>query len=269
MRVFDRDFLQYQLAALRHNQYKSRVLFPNLLLFLAAVYFYEQPLIALGFIVLGFAVIVFGHLRFRKHANDPDEQFEVYLEKKFAQYDKQMRRKPNAAQVIQRHTMAVELQKMTAEEAIEKIKEWMKKDPASKRYAYHYLLRLHLLKDGNDKKQIPVEYVAHMEKAVKNEANVNLLVIAIQNAFTLKEYKTAQNLIRKAEEEMGRIRKIRKPAFNAVYKTNRIALSYYAGITYKANGNRQKAKEHFALAKKDCKSEKLRLKIIEAEQADQ
>jgi tetratricopeptide (TPR) repeat protein len=262
-RVFDRTFLQYQLAALRHNKYKKNVFFPNILLLLAAVYFYDRPIFAAGFVALAAGVIAYGHFRFRKEANASEEKFDLFLGKRFNDYDKQMKKKKDTSFIVQRYAIGVEIGKVGVDEAIEKITEGMKEDPQSKRYVYNYLLSLHILKYGDETKKIPGEYIEYLDKAYKTEQNINILTEAIKNAIWLKDYSKAIKLSEKAETELKNIKKIRNPAFNAIYRTTIISVPYYKGVAHKNTNNGKKARESFDLALKNCKADKLKMKILE------
>lgn len=262
-RVFDRTFLQYQLASLRHNKYKKNVFFPNILLLLAAVFFFDRPIFATGFIALAAGVIAYGHFRFKKEANASEEKFDLFLEKRFREYDKQMKKKKDTSFIVQRYAIGTEIGKVEVDEAIEKITQAMKEDPQSKRYIYNFLLSLYILKYGEDTKKIPGEYIEYLDKVYKTEQNINILTEAIKNAIWLKDYGKAIKLSEKAENELKSIKKIRNSAFNAIYRTTIISVPYYKGVAHKNTNNGKKARESFDNALKHCKADKLKMKILE------
>ncbi|NTW70865.1 MAG: hypothetical protein HGA49_01315 [Eubacteriaceae bacterium] len=262
MKIFDRKFLQYQLAALKHNKYKNSVLIPNVLVILAAVFLRENIFAVTLLLVIAAGVIAYGHLRFKKEANSDENSFDLALEKKFSETQKQMNKKGNTGLTLQYYALGVELEKIDLDEAIAKITEAVKADPESKRYGYNFLLTMHILKSGKDYKKIPIEYIEYLDKVMKNEKNINVLTEATKNALLLGENAKALNLANKADEELKSVKKIKKPVFNAVYRTNIIMVPFYRGLAYKNMGSRKKAEDSFEEALKNCKSEKLRMIIL-------
>lgn len=265
MKIFDRRFLQYQLAALKHNKYKNRVLYPNIFILVGAVYFRNNIPIMLVCILAAASLIGFGYYRFHREADASDKDFEILMKKKYDEYEKASHNKnAQTAIILQKIMFAVELDEMNADEAIEEILEIIKLKPEVKKITNHLLLSLYAHKYKEDKSKIPQEYLDYIDRAQKNESNINILVDCIKTCISMGEYGRAISLGDRGEKELAKVKKIRKPAFNAIYRTNIISLPYYQGTAYKNQGNKKKAKEYFDKALKNCKSKKLQMVIADA-----
>lgn len=264
MKIFDRKFLQYQLAALKHNKYKNFVLYPNIVLIVAALYFRENIPILLGCILIVAGLIGFGYYRFNGEANARDEVFEKLIKKKYKQFENAAKRNnAKTGIILQKIVFAVELDEMTVDEALEEIQKMISSKPETKKTTKHIILSLYSYK-YKDKNKIPQEYIDYLDKVQKNESNINILVDCIKTCISIGDYNRAISIGVKGEKELDKVKKIRKPAFNAIYRTNIIALPYYQGIALKNIGNKKKAKEYLELALKNCKAKKLQAHIIDA-----
>ncbi|MFZ7133719.1 MAG: hypothetical protein ACOWWR_15330 [Eubacteriales bacterium] len=264
MKIFDRRFLQYQLAALKHNKYKNIVLYPNIIILITAIFFRENIPILLGCILAAAAFIGFGHYRFHKEANASDPRFDEVMQKKYVEFEKAAMKKGMQIGVpLQKILFAVELDKMNVDDAMDEIQNLIKLKPEAKRLTNHILFSLYAFK-YKDKSKIPQEYLDYLDRTQKNESNINILVDCMKTCIFIEDYNRAISLGNKGEKELAKVKKIRKPAFNAIYRTNIIALPYYQGLAFKNIGNKKKAKIYFQQALKYCKAKKLQMVIADA-----
>lgn len=263
MKIFDRRFLQYQMASLKHNKYKNKVLYPNIILFITALFYRDNiPILLLCLGAIG-VLIGYGYFRFNSETNRNDEGFREIIEKKYYEYEKAASKKnADIGIVLQKIAFSVELDKMSPDDAIKQIQDIIKTKPDIKRFANNIILSLYSYK-YKDKNKIPHEYIDYLDRIAKTEKNVNVLVDCIKTCISIEEYNRAFSLISKAEEELVKIKKIRKPAYNAIYRTTIVAVPYYKGLTYKHMGNKKKAKESLEEALKKCKSKKLSMIIMQ------
>lgn len=262
MKVFDRRFLKYQLAAIKHNKYKNSILYPNIVVFFIGIY--NRSVIPVLLICAGLIIgsIYFGYYRFNKETGATDQEFEKVLKKKYKEYENSLKRNDNPAIALQKIALAAELDYIIPDEGIEQVKKLSKKTPQLRKFATNILVCLYFLK-YNDKAKVPKEYIDYMEKSVKEEKNVNYLSDSAKTYMIIGEYNKVINIADKMEDELDNIKKIRKPVYNAIYKTSIITAPFYKGESYKKLGNREKARDNFQKALEKCKSKTFKNVILE------
>lgn len=264
MKIFDRKFLQYQLASLKHNKYKNRILYPNIFLIAIAIYNRGNILVLLLFAAAIASLIGYGFYRFDRETSLSKEDFEKVMKKKYKEY-KRDSKKINAGpgNILQKIAFEAELDMISTDEAIDQIEQLIKDKPEVKKYANNIILSLYAYK-VKDKSKIPREYMDYLERTVKNEVNVNFLSDSIKTCIIIEDYDKVLSIVSRAEQELGKIKKIRKPAYNAIYRTMLVSLPFYKAEAYTALGNKKKAKESYEESLKNCKSKRFQNIIIDA-----
>ncbi|MPW24861.1 hypothetical protein GC105_03535 [Alkalibaculum sp. M08DMB] len=264
MKIFDRRFLKYQLAALKHNKYKNKILYPNIFLFAVAMFYRDNIPLLLLFIGVIVSLIGFGIYRFNNETSMSEDDFERILEKKYKEYESaSSRKKPDEAVILQKIAFAAELNKISNDDAINDIQELITQKPEIKKFANNIIICLYANK-FKDKSKIPGEYLDYLDRNVKSEVNVNLLSDCIKTCIIIGDYNKVLSIVNKALEELKKVKKIRKPAYNAIYRTMLVSLPFYQGEAYKSMGNKKKAKESYEQSLKNCKSKNFRYFILDS-----
>lgn len=255
MRIFDRKFLQYQLAYGVWYNLKARFLF--IAISLVVVTFFTYNLTYLYLVPL---MYIYGYGRLIYLFNVSDEKFHKRMERQYEFYQK----KNNKAQgkyafQLEKILFAVELNKLSVKDAIEDIKELLSTRPKVEKMANGVLLSIYLVgkKEGNIK-EIPQELIKHLDFALENEENPNALLDYVRLALKLGNNDLAISLLERAEVKNQLYKKQRYPVLRSIYKTTEVATPYYKYIALYNKGEKEEAKTQLDLAINTSKSKKLK-----------
>ncbi len=256
MRIFDRKFLQYQLAYGVWYNLKARFLF--IVISLGVVTFFTYNLTYLYLIPLMF---IYGYGRLIYLFNVSDEKFHKRMEKQYQYYQKKnYKAQGKYAFQLEKILFAVELDKLSVEDAINDIKELLATRPKMKKMANGVLLSIYLVgkKEGTIK-EVPSELIKHLDFVLENEENPNALLDYVRLAIKIGNNDLAIRLLERAEVKNQLYKKQRYPVLRSIYKTTEVAIPYYKSIALQNKKENDEAKTQLDLAIKTSKSKKLRI----------
>lgn len=198
MRIFDRKFMQYQLAYGTWYNLYTRFLLPAMIL--AVIAFFAKNLLYLSFIVF-----LYGYAFFRLYQifQMSDEKFNQKLEKQFQYYERQNEKGHGKyAFQLEKITFAVEMKKIGIKQAIDEIREIIRIYPKIARGARGILLNIYLVgKKEETIDEIPKHLIDHLEREWEKEDSPNALLDYVRMALKLEKYSLALEILDKAEEE--------------------------------------------------------------------
>ncbi|RBP44126.1 hypothetical protein [Garciella nitratireducens] len=261
MRIFDRKFMQYQLAY--GTWYKLHTRFFLLVIILVLTIFFTKNFIYLFFIIFLYAYIF---LRTYQMFQMSDEKFNKKLEKQFQCYYEQKNEKMinSYAFKLEKIAFAVEIKKMEVKKAIDEIYKIIKDYPKIVKGAKGILLNIYLVgKQEGITDEIPKHLIEHLEKEWKNQDDLNILLDFARMALKLEKYDLVLEILNKTEKEMRFYRFMRNPISRSMYKTAQVAIPYYRMIADIKMGNIEQAKKELLKAMKCSKSKKLEREMKE------
>src|SRR5690554_6951468 len=227
MRIFDRKFLQYQLAYGVWFNKKTRYIF--LAMLLVVITFFTNNLTYLYLIPL---MYIYGYGRLIYLFNISDEKFNKRMERQYQYYQKKnIKAQGKYAFQLEKILFAVDLNKLSVEEAISNIRELLSIRPKMKKMANGVLLSVHLVgKQEGSIKEIPQELIEHLDFVLENEENPNALLDYVRLALKLGKNDLALSLLKRAEVKNQLYKKQRYPVLRSIYKTTEVAIPYYRYI---------------------------------------
>ena len=255
MRIFDRRFLQYQLAYSTWYNFKVKAAF--LTIILGIVTFFTNNLIYIYVVPL---IYFYGYGRLLYLFNLKDEGFYKRMEKQLEFY----RKKGDKAQgqyvfQLEKILFEVELEKLSVKEALKNIDELLSVRPKMKKQARGILLSIYLVgKEEGTIENIPEEYIKHLDGILENEENPNALLDYARIALKLNDNQLAIKLLAKAREKNALYRKQRHPVYRSIYNTLQVAIPYYLYLALNNIGEEERAKMELEFATRISKSRKLR-----------
>lgn len=255
MRIFDRKFMQYQLAYGIYYNLSSRFLFISMI-FTAISFFTENLLYLLTIPFL----YIYGYLRLQYLLNAKDAYYEKRMEKQYKFYEKKnLKAQGQVSYQLEKILFAVELDKISPEEAIEDVEAILEVRPKLKRVIKGILLSLYIIQWEEGKiGEIPEDLIHNMNEVLKEEENPNALVDYVRMSIRLEEYDLAIQFIERAEEKKKIYKRQRLPVLKSIYKVLETSLPYYKAIAYFKIGEKEKAQEQLNKAVSKSKSKKLK-----------
>ncbi|MCR1899377.1 hypothetical protein NSA47_10315 [Irregularibacter muris] len=257
MRIFDRKFMQYQLAYGIWYNLSSRFLFVGMIF--AVISFFSDSILYLLAIPM---LYIYGYFRLQYLLNAKDSVYEKRMEKQYKFYErKNLKAQGQVTYQIEKLLFAVELGKIEAKQAIEDVKEILEIRPKLQRIIKGILLSLYLVAKEEDNTEIPQDLIDNLHEVLKEEENPNALVDHVRMALKLEKYDLAIKLIEKAEERKKIYKKQRIPVYRSMYKVLQVSLPYYKTIAYFKSGEKEKALDQLELTLRRAQSQKLRKEI--------
>ena len=262
MRIFDRRFLQYQLAFSNWYNFKVRALF--LTFILGIVTLSTRNLIYIAVVPF---IYLLGYGKLKYLFNLSDEGFYKRMEKQLEFYRKK-NEKSRGEYVFQMEKILfeVELKKLKVKKAIRNIEELLSVRPNMKRKANGILLSIYLVgKEEGSIKEIPEEYIKHLDEMAEKEESPATLIDYTRAAIKLNNNQLAVKLANKAWEKNKLFKKQRHPIYRSIYNTILVAAPYYLSLALKNLGEEERAKKELEFAMRISRSKKLRKSLQDSE----
>ncbi len=260
MRIFDRKFMQYQLAFSIWYNLNARYLFISMV-FIAVAFFSNNYFYLISIPIL----YGYGYFRFQALLNAKDKNLIRRMERQYRYYQRKNEKSQGKhAYQLEKILFAVELEKIGIEEAIGNIKELLKIRPKMEKAAKGVLLSLYIIgKQEGSISEIPDNLIQHLDLVIEKEDNPNAIFDFVRMALKLEDYELALKLLDKAEEKSQDYKKHRHPIVKSIYQTSLVAIPYYRSIAKGKLKDGNGAQEQLDIAIKNAKSKKLKNLMLE------